>query len=208
MLNRRSFIGLTGAAAGLAVTKLSAQRARGGGAPAGPVPPSIAALSSMKDQATPITTEERRGRIARAQALMADRQDRRDHADGRHVAALFHRRPLGQQRAAVRRRHSREGRPVLRLPGIRRRPRARAARARTAGQGRRPLLEGRREPVRARGAGTEGSRHRLRAPRHRGDEQVRLRRQRRQRGAVAARDERDAGHGRLPHDQRQRTSSR
>jgi len=71
MLNRRNFLWLTSAAAGLSVTKLSAQRSRDAGGPAGPLPPSIAALTSMKDQAKPITTEERRARIARAQELMA-----------------------------------------------------------------------------------------------------------------------------------------
>jgi Xaa-Pro dipeptidase len=36
-----------------------------------PVPPSIAALTSMKAMATPITNEERRGRVERARALMS-----------------------------------------------------------------------------------------------------------------------------------------
>jgi len=36
-----------------------------------PVPPSIAALASMKAMATPITNEERRGRVERARALMS-----------------------------------------------------------------------------------------------------------------------------------------
>ena len=44
MLSRRSFLWLTGAA-GLSTTSLSAQRGRGDEAPAGPVPPSIAALT-------------------------------------------------------------------------------------------------------------------------------------------------------------------
>ena len=71
MLNRRHFLWITSAAAGLSVTKLSAQRGRSAGGEAGPVPPSIAALTSMKSEATPITTDERRARIARAQQLMA-----------------------------------------------------------------------------------------------------------------------------------------
>ena len=37
MLSRRNFMWLTGAAAGLSATPLSAQRGRGGEAPAGPV---------------------------------------------------------------------------------------------------------------------------------------------------------------------------
>src|SRR6185295_11019248 len=56
MLTRRSFLWTTGAAAGLSVTRLSAQRARGGGdQPSKPLPPSIAALSSLRSRATPIT---------------------------------------------------------------------------------------------------------------------------------------------------------
>ncbi len=38
------------------------------------LPPSIAALQSMREQATPITAEERRARIARARELMAQNQ--------------------------------------------------------------------------------------------------------------------------------------
>jgi Xaa-Pro dipeptidase len=71
MLNRRHFLWLTSAAAGLSVTRLSAQRARGASGDTGAVPPSIAALTSRKSEATPITTDERRARIARAQQLMA-----------------------------------------------------------------------------------------------------------------------------------------
>jgi Xaa-Pro dipeptidase len=71
MVNRRHFLWLTSAAAGLSITKLSAQRERGAAAETGPIPPSIAALTSMKGEATPITTDERRARIARAQQLMS-----------------------------------------------------------------------------------------------------------------------------------------
>jgi Xaa-Pro dipeptidase len=70
MLSRRSFLWLTSAAAGLSVTRLSAQRGRETEAP-GPPPPSIAALTSMRDRARPITVDERRARIERAKAIMA-----------------------------------------------------------------------------------------------------------------------------------------
>jgi len=40
----------------------------------GSLPPSIAALKSLKDRAKPITLEERRARIERARGLMADRR--------------------------------------------------------------------------------------------------------------------------------------
>jgi Xaa-Pro dipeptidase len=71
MFTRRSFLSLTGAAAGLSVTRLSAQRGRGSEAPAGPLPPSIAALASMRAAAKPITAAERAARIERARKIMA-----------------------------------------------------------------------------------------------------------------------------------------
>jgi Xaa-Pro dipeptidase len=71
MLSRRSFFSLTGAAAVLSVTRVSAQRGRAA-APAGPLPPSIAALASMRDRATPISNDERRARIEKARRLMAE----------------------------------------------------------------------------------------------------------------------------------------
>jgi Xaa-Pro dipeptidase len=40
----------------------------------GPLPPSIAALKSMRDQAKPITADERRARIEQARRLMAEHQ--------------------------------------------------------------------------------------------------------------------------------------
>jgi len=75
MLTRRSFLWTTGAAAGLSVTRLSAQRARGGGdPPSKPLPPSIAALSSMRSRVKPITAEERRARIERAKKIMGEQK--------------------------------------------------------------------------------------------------------------------------------------
>ena len=70
MLTRRNFIWLTTAAAGLPVARVSAQRGRGGDAAAGPMPPSIAALTSMRGRAKPITADERRARIEKARRLM------------------------------------------------------------------------------------------------------------------------------------------
>jgi Xaa-Pro dipeptidase len=71
MFSRRAFLGLTSAVAGLSVTRLSAQRARGGNE-TGPLPPSIAALSSMRDRARPITNAERSARIEKARRLMGE----------------------------------------------------------------------------------------------------------------------------------------
>src|SRR5947208_10577282 len=72
MVSRRSFLLSTGVAAGLAGVRVSAQRGREGSAPSGPLPPSIAALTSMHDRAKPITAEERRARIERAKQIMAE----------------------------------------------------------------------------------------------------------------------------------------
>jgi Xaa-Pro aminopeptidase len=74
MLSRRSFLWLTGSAAGLSVARVSAQRGRGPAAPAGPLPPSIAALTSMRAGAKPITIDERRARIERAKKIMAEQK--------------------------------------------------------------------------------------------------------------------------------------
>lgn len=77
MFNRRSFLGLgaTGAATIIlrSLPRLEAQdESRQGQGSARSTPPSIAALSSMREQVKPITTDERRARIARAQQLMAE----------------------------------------------------------------------------------------------------------------------------------------
>jgi len=72
MITRRAFLGGSAAAAALANGPgLLAQR---GGQPAGPMPPSIQALTSMRSQARPITADERRARIERAKRLMADQK--------------------------------------------------------------------------------------------------------------------------------------
>jgi hypothetical protein len=81
MPSRRSF--LRNAGAGLALTPgfasvltpdpLVEQVIGASNSPAS-LPPSIAALKSMKDRAKPITTEERRARIEQARRLMTERQ--------------------------------------------------------------------------------------------------------------------------------------
>ena len=72
MLSRRRFVqtsslALTGTACGVA----SGSSENGGSKD---LPPSIAALTSMKDQATPISVDERRARIEKAKRLMAQHQ--------------------------------------------------------------------------------------------------------------------------------------
>jgi Xaa-Pro dipeptidase len=72
MLSRRSFLLFTGTAGLVRVTAL-AQRGRGAAA-AGPLPPGIAALTSMRDRARPITAAERAKRIERAKLLMGEQK--------------------------------------------------------------------------------------------------------------------------------------
>src|SRR5262249_6499294 len=72
MLSRRSFLWLTGAMA-LPAVRASAQRG-GSAAAAGPLPPGIAALTSLRDRAKPITADERRARLERARRLMAEQK--------------------------------------------------------------------------------------------------------------------------------------
>src|SRR5207302_3742558 len=62
MISRRTFLSLAGA---VAVVPNAAQRGRGSSDATGTLPPSIAALPSMRDRATPVTADERRARIER-----------------------------------------------------------------------------------------------------------------------------------------------
>ncbi len=73
MSSRRRFLTLTAALGStLPFVRLGAQQRGGGSGPSGPLPPSIAQLTSLRDRATPITADERRARIDRAKQLMAD----------------------------------------------------------------------------------------------------------------------------------------
>ena len=69
MINRRSFLSMATAFAG--APALVAQRRGGGQEPGASLPPSIEALTSMRSQARPITSDERRARIEKARRLMA-----------------------------------------------------------------------------------------------------------------------------------------
>ncbi len=74
MFSRRSFLWSSAAAVVIsrAPDLLAQGRGRGEPQPTGPLPPSIAALQSMRDQAKPITNDERRARIEKARRLMAE----------------------------------------------------------------------------------------------------------------------------------------
>jgi len=69
MLSRRRFV----QASSLALTGTACGVAKGAEEAAGSeLPPSITALTSMKDQATPISVDERRARLEKARRLMAE----------------------------------------------------------------------------------------------------------------------------------------
>jgi len=82
MINRRSFVKMGSVAAGTTLAAACAPDSRTSAASgtsaaasvAGTEPPSIAALTSMRDQATPISADERRARIEKARRLMAERK--------------------------------------------------------------------------------------------------------------------------------------
>lgn len=74
MVSRRTFVGsgslaLIGAACASQSGDANAAQGESGG---GAVPPSLAALTSMKSQATPISVDERKGRLEKARKLMVD----------------------------------------------------------------------------------------------------------------------------------------
>ena len=71
MIDRRAFLGVSSAAlAGTACQGAVSQTA--GASASSELPPSLAALEPMTDQARPITAAEREGRIEKARRLMAD----------------------------------------------------------------------------------------------------------------------------------------
>ena len=75
MVSRRSF--LWQSSLGAALVGLPGSRAEAQPAPLpapATLPPSIAALTSMRDQAKPITVDERRGRVEKAMRLMVERK--------------------------------------------------------------------------------------------------------------------------------------
>jgi Xaa-Pro dipeptidase len=80
MINRRSFVKMGSVAAGATLAAGCSPNTSQAAAAAPPAQaagselPSIAALTSMRDQAKPITPEERRGRIEKARRLMAERK--------------------------------------------------------------------------------------------------------------------------------------
>ena len=71
MISRRAFLWASAAAGAFVKVPRAAAQRRSSAADA-PLPPSIAALTSMRAQAKPITSEERRDRIERARKRMAD----------------------------------------------------------------------------------------------------------------------------------------
>jgi Xaa-Pro dipeptidase len=72
-VSRRAFLGLSAAAA-IGVTRRPEERLDADPQQCGDLPPSLAALSSRKAEARPISVDERAARIARAQRLMGQRR--------------------------------------------------------------------------------------------------------------------------------------
>jgi Xaa-Pro dipeptidase len=77
MLNRRSFVKLGSVAAGGSLAAACSSPTPPSAPPAAPTaapaqPPAIAALTPVRDQATPISADERRGRIEKARRLMTE----------------------------------------------------------------------------------------------------------------------------------------
>ena len=70
MINRRAFLSIAAAFTGTPALVLQ-RRGGAGSQPAATLPPSIAALASMRGQAKPITGDERRARIEKARRLMS-----------------------------------------------------------------------------------------------------------------------------------------
>jgi Xaa-Pro dipeptidase len=158
--SRRNFLHAAGTAAAASLTSslasrhTQAQEHASASPTAAALPPSIAALKSMKGQAAPITVEERRARIENARRAMAENRldalmltvarqwftSRICAGAGRRTAVCPD--PAGQRRA------------FLRLPGLRTRWRRGADRAGAARVRRRdPHLAGGRKPLRTRGPG-------------------------------------------------------
>ncbi|MFB3854639.1 MAG: M24 family metallopeptidase [Vicinamibacterales bacterium] len=71
MFSRRRFLSAAAVSAGAAALPAVGDAQRGGQAETA-LPPSIASLTSMRSLAKPVTNAERRGRIEKARALMAD----------------------------------------------------------------------------------------------------------------------------------------
>jgi Xaa-Pro dipeptidase len=89
MLSRRSFMHITSAAAAATITPL-AKAQRGA-----QLPPSIAALTSMTGQVRPITNDERKARIEKAQRLMTDQKFGAVILSGGTSALYFANLPIG-----------------------------------------------------------------------------------------------------------------
>ena len=147
MLPRRRFLALAPAAAGLPLAAADADESRARAArpqSAASVPPSIAALASMRQLATPITNDERLGRIERARALMArHRLDAIAMAGGTSLVYFSNVR-LGEQRTTLPDGPPGEGGAVLRLPGVRGGPRPGTDRGRDRSAARPTSAPGRR----------------------------------------------------------------
>jgi Xaa-Pro dipeptidase len=151
------------------------------------------ALTSMRDRAKPITVDERRGRIERAKKLMAEQKlDAIVLAGGTSLVYFTGMRWGGSERlfAVV---IPRVGNPYVVCPASKRTARASSSRS---DRWRTPMWRrGRRTKARSKKSPRASRIAALRRPhRRRRDDEVRVRRQHRVRGAGAQGRERNAGH--------------
>ena len=204
MLNRRQFVhGATVAGVAAALPDASAaQPPAQGGAPPGPLPASFAALPNLRAQARPITNDERLARIERAKALMAKEGLGAIVLTGGTSLVYFSNLRWGQSERMLAVILPAKGDPVIVCPAFELGRADEQLEDRTAG-GAEPGddLAGGREPVRPGGPGAQVARRRDGARGHRGNGEVRVRRQHRPGGPGRAVCQRDAGHRRLPDGQ-------
>ena len=200
MLSRRSFLWLTGAA-GLSTVPLSAQRGRGSEATAGPLPPSIAALTSMRSLAKPITADERRARLEKARRLMTEQKIDAIILAGGTSLNYFTGIRWGNSERLTAVVIPKIGNPYVVTPAFE----EDRTREQLAGG---PvehtdvaIWQEDESPFERVAHRPQGARHRLRQYRHRGNLEVRVRRQHRRRSAGDEDRQRYAGRRRLPHDQ-------
>ena len=120
-VGRRAFLNTAAVGAGAVAIgcaggtdSASTATAQSGGASSSAPPtglhPAIAALKPMTAGIVPISDDERRARIAKAQKLMAEQKIDAIFMEGTTSCFYFAGHALGPERAHVRRRHSREGR--------------------------------------------------------------------------------------------------
>ncbi len=140
-MNRRDFLGTSV----LGMASITARADQNPQVRTDSLPAAIQALTPMTAGIVPITDDERRARIAKAQRLMEEQKIDAIFMEGGTSSYLLRRHAMGPERAHIRRRDTRQRRDRVCLSGVRGGP---GARADQAGVRRRSAhLAGRREPL-------------------------------------------------------------